>query len=224
MFIFKQNIITELNKIYIDYTFNKEYKVELKNRILNFFNFKIEEKINSLTWQELKIFLNENVVFKKDIEKISLVFFNKNKEELLNLFNPIWMKKKKLSKNKQQEIFELKALNLIEESIYNFPFLDNISKYHFSNHFYLYFKKNSTSIYNIETKLYKRRKIKENLGALNFHRKLNVDKTIYLKLLENFKLSFIDSLYIKDLPHIYWNRMKFKENKISEYTILSNMD
>ena len=61
--------------------FNKEYKIELKNRILNFFNFKIEEKRNSLTWQELKIFLNENIVFKKDI--INSLYLSKIEEEIV---------------------------------------------------------------------------------------------------------------------------------------------
>lgn len=215
MFRLNGNIIEQLNSEYSNISFNSKYKNEIRNRTIDFFNLKIEEKKNQLTWNEFKHFLKDNIIFDMEIEKISFSFFDENKEELLNLFNPIWTtKKKEISKSKEEHILNIKIMNLFLE---NFP---NIFIKKFYNDFYNVSKLQKRFIFcdNFNRIIPKLRKTKEIKEALKFNKKIDFDKSPYLNKLEEFKKHIINSLYLSKIEE----EIVIKK-ELSEYIISSGL-
>ena len=79
----KGDITRQLNEIYIDYTFKINYKNELKQRILDFYN-----SLSKGSIAELLSFSKEYCVIEQnEIKVLNSEFVNKYKEEL---FNSLW--------------------------------------------------------------------------------------------------------------------------------------
>ncbi len=93
----KGDITRQLNEIYIDYTFKVNYKNELKQRILDFYNSLAKGSI-----AELLSFSKEYCVIEQnEIKVLNSEFVNKYKEELFNSFNPLWYSNRKIKEKKE---------------------------------------------------------------------------------------------------------------------------
>lgn len=85
MLYLNKKLTSQLNNIFIDYFFDKNYEEHFKETIISFFSNKIQE--NLISHLECSFFMKFNSLSLSDLSSISLTLLDKFKEELLANFD-----------------------------------------------------------------------------------------------------------------------------------------
>lgn len=222
----KGDITRQLNEIYIDYTFKVNYKNELKQRILDFYN-----SLSKGSIAELLSFSKEYCVIEQnEIKVLNSEFVNKYKEELFNSFNPLWYSNKKIKsikkEHKKEEIEKQNNLFLeldISKSIICFLIKDYSDMYYYNKNQYktILERLETKEYYHMEKGYLKIDNIEKNdflhkldiKDCFDFNKNLrnNLNQEIYENI-NNILKSFKTNL--EDLNNNFYN-FTFEINKVS---------